>query len=62
MASIIYCDRVRHIVQESRTTIEELVEADVHKFIYLTPEGTETQVALRAKAITSFQAMPGDGI
>jgi len=72
MASMVYCDRVRHIVEEPRTQVAELIRNSSNEnmassdidagFIYLTPLNTQTQVALRVSAITSFQAVPGDGI
>jgi hypothetical protein len=87
MATILYCDRVRHVVQESRSEVDRLLNLaagrkmctcgpdagcsecppeDGFEFVYFTPEGTPPerphQVALRASAITSFEAMPGDGI
>lgn len=88
MASIVYCDRVRHIVDEPRTEIARLIWAAQYGpnlktctcgpgeacsdcspfhgepagFIYVTPIATDGQIALKADAITSFQAVPGDGI
>lgn len=95
MATIVFCDRVRHIVQESRSEIAQLIfhaqQPRVEKggkgctcgpnegcsscppiaevpagFIYVTHEGDQMtgggQVALKASSITSFKALPGDGI
>jgi len=81
MATIIWCDRVRHIVQESRTQVEDMIatgqtaEAVAPKesencwtagmaggFVYFTPEGSTTQRALNVAMISSFEALPGDGI
>lgn len=92
MATIVFCDRVRHIVRESRSEIERLIShvqslptgkrctcgpqeacsecppasESPTGFIWVTPEGSPTdtgnaQIALKAEAITSFQALPGDG-
>jgi hypothetical protein len=56
MASIVYCDRVRHVVREARSDIEELIYWQQHYrqqelpkgaagpdgFIYVTPDsGTD---------------------
>jgi hypothetical protein len=72
MATVIWCDKIRHIVQESRTEISDGIAAVMYGsvtgecsppyFLYVTPENSTTQRALNVKLISSYEAMQGDGI
>lgn len=83
MATIIWCDRVRHIVEESRSEVARLLDhargvksctcgensacSDCppeggYEFVYFTPYGDGSQRALNVRMISSFEAVPGDGI
>jgi hypothetical protein len=88
MATIIWCDKVRHIVNESRgevaariavaqankrlattqdarqvrdTAFRKELADDPEGFIYFTLEN-DHQRALNVNLISSFEAVPGDGI
>jgi hypothetical protein len=64
MASIIWCDRTSHVVEESREEVLAMIKSWGDKdFIFVTPtSGHPRQVALRVGAITSFYAAPGSEI
>jgi hypothetical protein len=59
---------VRHIVQESRQKVDDLIryvavdhEAGDARFIYVTPENGDSQRALNIRLISSFEAVQNDG-
>jgi hypothetical protein len=65
MSTIVYCDRIRHVVTESRSRVAEVIDNRDGDFVYLTVDdgtGQGHQRALNVKKISSFEAMPGDGI
>lgn len=69
MATIIWCDRARYIVEESRTQVGEVIDAVRDKtteprgFAFFTRVGgDEQQVALSVDHISAFEGVPGDGV
>lgn len=77
MSTIIWCDRVKHVVQESREQVAELIGSLLEDlaenngspanytppgFGYFTDDKTERQRALNVRLISSFEAVPGDAI
>jgi hypothetical protein len=76
MASIIWCDRSKHVVEESRGEVERRIgqgKAQKHLngpgefndfpggFVYFTLDGGH-QRALNVDFISSYEAVPGDGV
>lgn len=62
MASIIWCDRIRHIVHESRTEVQNRIENANQQFSFFTVEKTGEQIALNLNLISSYEALQGDGV
>lgn len=74
MATIIWCDHVRHIVQEPRSEVDRILMAHAEaadgptrpndRFAYFTIDDAPNphQRALNVNLISSFEAVPGDAI
>lgn len=76
MASVIWCDHIKHVVEQSRTEVADTIATvaqhlrDTKKnepfgptgFAFFTESKTERPIALNVTKISSFQAYKDDGI
>jgi hypothetical protein len=68
MATIIWCDKIRHVVQGSRSELERCIDnvkndpmCQPAGFVYVT-DIHDNERALNVSLISSFEAVPGDSL